>query len=106
MIIMAVEFHDNSDNSTIVNFATGLIVGTAGVHMHGHGSELFTNFGKMMATVLYCSGALFGDNGETVKFINHGIVTSEARGVRLNSDHTGGLVNNFGLIEGSGYRRS
>ena len=36
----AVEFASNSNDSSIVNSATGLIVGTAGVHMHGAGSGL------------------------------------------------------------------
>ena len=96
-------FDNSSNNSSITNLAGALISGFDGADMDGHGSQIFNNFGKVIATgpsAAFGTGVYFGANTQGVLLNNHGVIVSLTNGAWNQSNNTGGVFNNFGLISG------
>ena len=90
-------FTNTSNDSKIRNSIGASIIGRDGVDMYGSGSQIFHNFGSIVATVTY--GLYFGTQSQSVVLNNHGTILSASHGVSVSSDHSGGKINNYNLIK-------
>jgi Ca2+-binding RTX toxin-like protein len=91
-----VEFDTLAENSSITNALGALIAGyDHGVEMAGHGTQRFTNFGKVTATL--SDGLFFPTNDSNIVVNNHGEFLSVFHGIHTDAP---GVINNFSEIKG------